>query len=123
MRRGVRVGVARWPGDDMVTIVLRRLEKKRGKKLTQLFEGRRRVVCLPAGEGVQQCSWRSPQMVLGTTATCMSWKGEGRSDGKDNLVGEEIVERKWFEFGSRGGPVAHFHTPQIKPNPNIFFFV
>jgi len=37
----------------------------------------------------------------------MSWKGEGRSGGKDNLVGEEIVERKWFEFGSRGVPVAH----------------
>src|SRR6266702_6234363 len=45
-----------------------------------------------------------------------------RSRGKDSLVRDEMVERKWFEFELRGGQVAHFHTPHIKPpNPSFFF--
>jgi len=54
-------------------------------------------------------------------ALCELKKRE-RSRGKDSLVGDEMVERKWFKFELRGGQVVHFHTPHIKPPNSSFFF-
>ncbi len=52
----------------------------------------------------------------------MSWKGGERSCRKDSLVGDEMVERKWFKFKLHGRQVVHFHMPHIKPlNPSFFF--
>ena len=61
-------------------------------------------------------------MVASWPVTLCELERRERSHGKDSLVGDKMLERKWFKFKLHGRQVVHFHMPHIKPlNPSFFF--